>query len=60
VLCRVAPPSCGPMQVPSVNGNCYGPCVDIGQCACTVAAECPDSNQYTCIVSQKHCSPYLL
>jgi hypothetical protein len=60
VRCRVATPTCtGVMEVPSVVGTCYGPCVPIAACKCSSAVECPDSNQYTCIMSAKHCSPYL-
>jgi hypothetical protein len=58
ILCRIAPPDCGPMSVPSVQGTCYGPCVAIDTCACSSAAECPDELQYTCW-SRTHCGPYV-
>lgn len=57
-LCRSLPPDCSGMQVPSIAGTCWGPCVDITSCACVVARQCPDQNQYTCW-SRKHCGPYL-
>ncbi|HVU04377.1 MAG TPA: hypothetical protein VHE30_21615 [Polyangiaceae bacterium] len=60
VLCRIATPNCPSMQVPSVNGSCYGPCVPVEACACQSADECPDQNQYTCLMSAKHCTPYLM
>lgn len=60
ILCKRVAPECGTMEVPSVDGSCYGPCVAISQCACSVAEECPDSNQYTCNKSAAHCTPYLL
>jgi hypothetical protein len=46
--------------VPSIKGNCYGPCVDIDACACTTAAQCPEPNKYTCHVGAKHCGPYVM
>jgi len=60
ILCKRVAPECGTMEVPSVEGSCYGPCVAIGRCTCTSAEECPDSNQYTCNRSAAHCTPYLL
>jgi hypothetical protein len=60
ILCKRVAPECGQMEVPSVEGSCYGPCVAIGKCACTAAEECPDSSQYTCNRSSAHCTPYLL
>lgn len=32
VLCEITPPQCPAGQTPSVNGDCYGPCVKITQC----------------------------
>jgi hypothetical protein len=58
ILCRIAPPQCGVMEVPSVDGTCYGECVKIDRCACASAAECPEQEQYTCW-SQMHCGPYV-
>ena len=61
VLCEMTTPTCGPWQVPRVVGNCYdGTCISINQCSCTAAEECPDSRNYTCLLSLKRCSPYLL
>ena len=59
ILCKRAAPSCGQFEVPSVEGSCYGPCVSIEACPCTGPEQCPDSNQYTCHMSAKHCTPYL-
>jgi hypothetical protein len=59
VLCKIATPSCPAMQVPSVVGVCYGPCVPIEQCACTQASDCPDSSQYTCHMNTHTCGPYV-
>lgn len=58
VTCKVAKPTCGTFQVPSVEGSCYGECVKIERCACSEAAECPDSNQFTCW-KRTHCGPYV-
>jgi hypothetical protein len=60
VICKIAEPKCPTDQVPSVVGTCYGPCVDIDACACTTAAQCPNSSKYTCHVGAKHCGPYVL
>ena len=59
VLCRVAPPTCPQMQVPSIDGSCYGPCVPIDTCVCQAAEDCPDANEYTCHRSQGRCGPYV-
>jgi len=59
ILCRRAPPVCGSLEVPSVQGTCYGPCVKVELCACTEAEACPDPGQYTCMMSAQHCTPYL-
>ncbi|HWA71839.1 MAG TPA: hypothetical protein VG937_05890 [Polyangiaceae bacterium] len=58
VVCRIATPTCSAGQVPSVNGTCYGPCVQIDSCACSSAAECPNNDEYTCW-GGKHCGPYV-
>ena len=59
VTCKIAVPNCPDFQVPAVDGTCWGECVDIAQCACREANDCPDTNQYTCW-SQRHCGPYVL
>jgi hypothetical protein len=56
--CKVPPGECPTMQVREVLGTCWGDCVKIEQCACGSAAECPDSNQYTCWMG-RHCGPYV-
>jgi hypothetical protein len=58
VLCRVLTPECPANEVPSVNGSCYGPCVKVDQCRCSVADECPQPDEYTCWAKQ-HCGPYV-
>jgi hypothetical protein len=58
IFCKRIAPQCAAGQVPSVDGNCYGECVKIEQCACSAADECPDPNQYTCW-SKKHCGPFV-
>jgi hypothetical protein len=57
-LCKMSPGACPTMQVREVVGTCWGDCVKIEQCACGSAAECPDSNQYTCWMG-RHCGPYV-
>jgi hypothetical protein len=32
VLCPALPPNCGPGNIPSVEGECYGPCVAATEC----------------------------
>lgn len=56
--CKMPPGECPVMQVRAVVGACWGDCVEIDQCACNSAAECPDSNQYTCWTG-RHCGPYV-
>jgi hypothetical protein len=58
IACKRLAPTCGAMEVPSVEGTCYGECVKIDRCACASADECPNSNEYTCWGS-KHCGPYV-
>ena len=59
VTCKRATPKCAGGSVPSVVGACYGDCVPVEQCACDVAAACPQPDSYTCLMSAKHCTPYL-
>jgi hypothetical protein len=58
VTCKAFPPECPTNQVPSVDGTCWGECVKIEQCACTMADDCPNPNEYTCWM-QQHCGPYV-
>jgi hypothetical protein len=47
----IAPPECPEGQVYSVENNCHGDCVPIGQCACNSHEDCPDPqniDQYAC------------
>lgn len=57
-LCRALPPDCGDLQVPSIEGTCWGSCVKIDSCRCGDAQDCPDPNRYTCWGKQ-HCGPYV-
>ena len=59
VTCKIATPQCSALEVPSIDGSCWGKCVKISQCACGAADDCPDQNQYTCW-SKQHCGPYVL
>jgi hypothetical protein len=59
VTCRRAPPVCGELEAPSVEGPCYGPCVPIADCACHVADDCPDRDRFTCHLYAQHCGPYV-
>ena len=59
VSCPALPVVCPEMQVPSIENGCYGPCVPIDSCDCAGPEDCPDSNQYTCHMSAKHCGPYV-
>ena len=60
VACKMLPPTCDVGQFPRVVGTCWdGTCVPIEQCMCTVAEECPDSDEYTCFMSEHHCDPYM-
>jgi hypothetical protein len=60
VFCDVEPEPCdGTFRVREVVDGCYGGCVAIEACACDGPAACPDANQYTCLNSSGHCSPYL-
>ncbi len=58
IRCRRATPQCPEGQVPSVAGSCFGPCVAVAKCACSAAAQCPQSDKNTCHGS-KHCGPYV-
>lgn len=57
--CRRAAPVCDALHVPAIVSGCYGDCVPVEACACLTAEECPDSSQYTCLLSAHHCTPYL-
>lgn len=59
VLCKRVAPVCPDMQVPSVEGSCYGPCVPIDDCVCQAPEDCPDADVYTCHRSQARCGPYV-
>ena len=55
VLCRALPPDCPMGQVPSISGSCWGPCVDVGECRCAAADECPAD--YACHGTSSRCGP---
>ena len=59
IVCRRAEPVCPAMQVPRVEGTCYGECVPIAECGCTTPEECPHEESYTCHRSAMRCGPYL-
>lgn len=59
VTCRRAQPVCGDLEAPAVEDGCWGPCVPIAECACTVADDCPDRNRFTCHLYAAHCGPYV-
>jgi len=59
IVCKRVAPDCAGDQVPSVEGSCYGPCVDIDRCACIEAASCPEQERFTCHMNRKLCGPYL-
>ncbi|MEM9192935.1 MAG: hypothetical protein AAGF12_27420 [Myxococcota bacterium] len=59
VLCDAIPPDCPQGRVPEVVQGCWGNCVDIGECACSDPAACPEPNLYTCINFRMRCSPFL-
>jgi hypothetical protein len=58
IRCRRMPPECPAGQVPSVSGSCFGPCVAVEKCACSAAAQCPQSDKHTCWQG-KHCGPFV-
>jgi hypothetical protein len=59
LTCQRAAPSCPEGQVSSVEGDCHGRCVAIEACRCDGPQECPAHEQYTCLLSAHHCTPYL-
>jgi hypothetical protein len=61
VVCERGTPKCPAGQVPRVNDKgCYdGDCVLIEACACQAPEDCPQPGSYTCLMSKKHCTPYL-
>lgn len=60
VRCRVAEPDCGEGSVASVDPEvgCYGPCVDIRECGCAEAQDCPKQGIYTCWGTDDRCNYY--
>jgi hypothetical protein len=59
VTCERGTPKCPGGQVPSVKNGCYGDCVSSEACACEGPEQCPQPDSYTCLLSAKHCTPYL-
>jgi hypothetical protein len=59
ITCKRAAPACPEGQVPSVEDQCYGACVDIESCPCDAPEACPLPEKYTCHMSAQHCTPYL-
>jgi hypothetical protein len=59
LLCKRAEPVCPAGQVASIEGSCFGPCVNIEQCSCKEAAACPAPETYTCHMSRGVCGPFV-
>lgn len=59
VTCRAAEPVCPEMQVASVVGTCWGPCVRIDQCVCTGPQDCPHEETFACHLYRQRCGPYV-
>jgi|GEM_PF-1385367 len=59
IMCKRTAPECPELQVPSVEGSCYGECVDVHACQCAGPEACPLPDKFTCNMSAKHCTPYL-
>jgi hypothetical protein len=59
VLCKIARPDCPANQVPSVDGNCYGPCVPYGMCACTGPSDCPSPSTLLCDTNTMRCALFI-
>ncbi len=65
VLCKSMPPMCNPGEVPSVQGDCWGPCVPILSCnpvadcsTCTkgfCAAYAGLATEYRCVMPSIQC-----
>jgi hypothetical protein len=53
----VAPDPCPDGKVYSVVNNCYGECVELAECSCNVASDCPGDN--ACYNFSKKCGPWL-
>lgn len=59
VVCRAAEPVCPEMQVASVIGTCWGPCVRIDQCVCSGPQDCPHEETFACHLYRQRCGPYV-
>lgn len=57
VTCEQAPPACQPGHTPSVDGDCYGPCVAANECA--TVTNCQDCNAagHACVVENTQLGP---
>ncbi|HEY6876399.1 MAG TPA: hypothetical protein VI299_00185 [Polyangiales bacterium] len=58
-LCKRTRPSCPEGQVAVVVDGCWGDCVQISQCVCHQADDCPERERYVCHMSAQHCGPYV-
>jgi hypothetical protein len=67
VSCRAAAPTCPSGELPSVNGSCWGPCVDVLECnQLTGCGDCPEGSvcvifqaqrpSYSCVTPQPGCT----
>jgi hypothetical protein len=52
VACDQAPPVCESGMVPSIDGDCYGPCVSYHYCNDTAACKASCGEGWTCVTSQ--------
>ncbi len=52
VTCPSVPPQCPTGQVPSVDGNCYGPCLPIGNCAGVSSCDTCKSVGLACVTNE--------
>ncbi len=59
VTCRAAEPVCPEMQVASVSGSCWGPCVPIDRCVCSGPEDCPHAETFACHLHRQRCGPYV-
>lgn len=57
VACESLPPECEPGMVPSVSGDCWGPCVPFHYCADTSNCGNDCGDDWACVQSQSSNSP---
>jgi len=57
VECSDPQPDCPAGQAASVNGTCWGPCVDVADCRCLYHWMCPNLEMNTCLFPEYRCGP---